>query len=1161
MLQVPLTEAIADKCKENGELTSAQMVSTEGAFDLVPDDYHFERTCVLQFQIKTKIIMKGIDDNSGMDPRRVLLPAEFFQLRADFATDTSTLSEPSFESIEVSLRGATSWDGSRMLYSLWLDGREVEGWDEKYADAATAYRKLQARHGVQTNKRAHLLFGFQCTMLQDVLCKRHTHAITKLVVPQSRALAPRQSFKVTALNIASQADLDCKGEAKMFGYKSVIAAVEAMISSLEKVLIVVRQPEARAQAVIQTFLEHPDVKKVISSLNVYHWGWSIKGQKSVDGILSRLKEAIAIHKLQRNSESLLIYQILMNISAPPRGSGLMRETARLLELSSRKGLTAGSTRVALQRVDEEGDGGCYGGYHTSFYVPGTRKTYSNSIDVALLAAALTFWIQNTRVTANRNNVVKVKPLPPAVMYYHPVHWLEDTVQNFYLHFLESGRHFYPNQLRVRGVSKDVNELHIRGAFSQWKPAKVQRHAKYFYVTFGTPSATRTALQASSDPTFRITGEKVEVGARPLIGFTKFCEERPCYVKRVGAASCVCERCYGMKLLFVGLLSFPHWDAICPAIAELIAAARARAGAFSPNVDNILDVLLCDRAEDGYFRDECCQGTCGKESCGFAHFFGGLDVADTTVTHEEEKVQCNKPVALAHDQHGFYSGRLMLPIPAPLLAGRGAILPDTEFAVIDLGMRLSGNPSVPSTQFGAVVPAELLGGEHICATLCLLHEFIRLELITLDSVASALAGEDQSEVLRDLISSKAPRLITDVFSELLEVFQLYVVLHMFQYQKSDFSLMYAGSTGSVDVDDSGMAYADLLPCIFLLQITGVSGGHFVVAVPQAANEPVHKNAKVEEAPEGAPRKVFVSFDAYESLEKVSAEQEEDPEAHAIKKKRPTLSHQKLPPSEFVSLFASALPDYANHRFIAVHQTHEEQALKQKLITLPDDFTPIVVDMDFSENHEIVHKVEIQSEHWGHQQVTLYIVITHYRTKQADGAWTSVSEAHVFVSSDLQHDTDFVQHAMLALQAHFRRRGMIFKQWFFNTDGAASHFKQRFTFQSVHSFKTASGATSVVWEVCAPGHGKVGTLSLVPCLSILILSRVCRGHGTELAPSSKRCCACWKRIRKFMPKVHARCMMRLLPTTRNGPHRSRGVSNSALSFSITCPAMAKRSSQVG
>jgi hypothetical protein len=67
--------------------------------------------------------------------------------------------------------------------------------------------------------------------------------------------------------------------------------------------------------------------------------------------------------------------------------------------------------------------------------------------------------------------------------------------------------------------------------------------------------------------------------------------------------------------------------------------------------------------------------------------------------------------------------------------------------------------------------------------------------------------------------------------------------------------------------------------------------------------------------------------------------------------------------------------------------------------------ISVDMDFAENYEIVHRVEIQSEHWQHQQVTLYIVITHFRSS---GIWTS--EAHVFVSADRSHDTFFVQRAM-------------------------------------------------------------------------------------------------------------------------------------------------------
>ena len=44
-------------------------------------------------------------------------------------------------------------------------------------------------------------------------------------------------------------------------------------------------------------------------------------------------------------------------------------------------------------------------------------------------------------------------------------------------------------------------------------------------------------------------------------------------------------------------------------------------------------------------------------------------------------------------------------------------------------------------------------------------------------------------------------------------------------------------------------------------------------------------------------------------------------------------------------------------------------------------------------------------WGHQQVTLYIVITHFKHK---GKWTS--EAHVFVSGDRDHDTFFAQRAM-------------------------------------------------------------------------------------------------------------------------------------------------------
>ena len=70
--------------------------------------------------------------------------------------------------------------------------------------------------------------------------------------------------------------------------------------------------------------------------------------------------------------------------------------------------------------------------------------------------------------------------------------------------------------------------------------------------------------------------------------------------------------------------------------------------------------------------------------------------------------------------------------------------------------------------------------------------------------------------------------------------------------------------------------------------------------------------------------------------------------------------------------------------------------------------------------------------------MYIVITHHREMKGDGSFEVKTEAHVFVSSSLKHDTYFVQHAMKHLQAHFRARGLTFSHWLFNTDGAASHF---------------------------------------------------------------------------------------------------------------------------
>jgi hypothetical protein len=260
-------------------------------------------------------------------------------------------------------------------------------------------------------------------------------------------------------------------------------------------------------------------------------------------------------------------------------------------------------------------------------------------------------------------------------------------------------------------------------------------------------------------------------------------------------------------------------------------------------------------------------------------------------------------------------------------------------------------------------------------------------------------------------------------------------------------------------------------------------------------------------------MLVSWSAYENI---TGKEDEDDEYRPASSKSsyPSLCPRTTKPSEFLDLFGSMLRAYAAHYFISVHQTEQQRKLKTKLSSLAspvlddasesrtssvpivspvrasssssesssskpwdENHEAIIVDMDFAENYEIVHKIEIQSQHWSHQQVTLFIVIAHYRqpttpAQQRNGAaaFEVVNEAHVVISSDRAHDTYFVQHFLRGLHLHFKRRNINVSRWFFNTDGAASHFKNRYTFEFMGEFKSESGATSVMWETCAPGHGK-------------------------------------------------------------------------------------------
>jgi hypothetical protein len=127
--------------------------------------------------------------------------------------------------------------------------------------------------------------------------------------------------------------------------------------------------------------------------------------------------------------------------------------------------------------------------------------------------------------------------------------------------------------------------------------------------------------------------------------------------------------------------------------------------------------------------------------------------------------------------------------------------------------------------------------------------------------------------------------------------------------------------------------------------------------------------------------IVKFQAYaprgtHSMHKSGAEEEDGDFIDALKATRSVLQNQHARPSEFLDLFKDTLSDYQHHFTIAVHQAAMQKQLDE---LFADQTQGVRADMDFSENYTIMHQIEAQHEHWGHEQVTLFIVITHHHKR--------------------------------------------------------------------------------------------------------------------------------------------------------------------------------------
>ena len=170
---------------------------------------------------------------------------------------------------------------------------------------------------------------------------------------------------------------------------------------------------------------------------------------------------------------------------------------------------------------------------------------------------------------------------------------------------------------------------------------------------------------------------------------------------------------------------------------------------------------------------------------------------------------------------------------------------------------------------------------------------------------------------------------------------------------------------------------------------------------------------------------------------------------------------------LELLRSKLTAFLKH----VHVKHVQSAHFKKLKEeLPSK--KALIHIDFSENFTHTIQDEIQSAYWDTPSSTLYTAMAYYRKDQttpADDADPQhsplLSIPYVIVSDYKHHDKYAVAVFNDLIQTHLETKYGPIDSIEFQSDGAAQHFKQRFSlcYMSLNSKPTK-------WHFSATSHGK-------------------------------------------------------------------------------------------
>ena len=876
-----------------------------------------------------------------------------------------------------------------------------------------------------SNPRGSTYWMFSDVKLQEECRRLHSVFIGALQQEHKTANNVQKTKKLAdVVSTIKGGDFKVNNEPPKFEGSSIRKVVRRMLVKLQGCLYEGSDPENRARLVLVQLFDHHQVRPILELELERRWQWNLKSQKVVANVVKNLQAAIEEYKNGKTTMCRDIYQILLKVVASPVEDRLQRATALLFGLSSRVGLRAVQSKMAEANIIQEGN--ATGRNHVPTFQPPSKILGDVKYDFAGQLST------EESKTLEEHNAAVIEAREQLAIYLTLVDKLEQKKSATFGNVESLHRQIQLAKEKVTAWTAKFKsaEERLSDFYEGLAHKRDQRNIQIAKENQQRLKNHETLLATYSELLAEITDSSLQPVEQKTSHGSLHIQKR---VRQKGKL----ER----KIELLAVL----WWVMKTRVTANVRDIAERNGKCYPThwledtIKNFyLKFLSSDPSNLYYDNQVIVRGVSSAMLTADISKSMGVEV----VTKKGGKDYCYCTFKSAKELEKIF------PLPKNNTCVEGN-LTITYGGCKGQKVRVSRRPKIGITKFTSLRPFFV---KDVSGSTCVCEKCWEMKNLLRDTISWPHWNDAHprvSEMVDDLHNLAAPFSPTPV--HLLDLFlcprdeetgQFNMKCCQGQCPRRDndgkpdpcgWKSYFGEDAAELDISDSKQTSSRNVPLI-------------------------------------------VKYHSYQTkaFDRPKKNSEQDPDATEKVRTRTVLQTCHKPPSHFLDVLQLSVEDYMEHFAIAVHQDKYEKAMKELILDAKMEEC-ICVDMDFAENYEIVHKIEIQSEHWSHTQVTLYIVITHHQERSDPDDETSdikrVSEAQIFVSEDGKHDTYFVQHAMDELQKYFKKeKGMTFRRWYINTDGAASHFKNKYTMHSLRVFLEKSGAASVMWETCAPGHGK-------------------------------------------------------------------------------------------